>query len=396
VPPTDVVLPFGRPTLGLEEEQALLHAFRAGDLATGSIVRTFEQAFESTFSLGRAIAVSSGSMANLLAVFVLLETGRLATGDRVAVSGATFLTAAAPVSVAGLVPVFIDTGPDDVNMSLSALEAACERYQIAGALIPHALGQPLDLDRLERIKRRYGVVVIEDCCETLGATWRARPVGTVGDLATFSFYAGHHLTTAEGGMIVAANEELHECAASLRSFGRDVTYAGARFAFPVGARPVMPDERYVYLRLGFNAKLTDLQAAIGVEQLKRVETVLRARRATARAVCEVLVAHDAKLLGTPLAPGAEPFAIAFVPTRRDSVTLARALEREGIEVRSLLGASLPHQACYDGRAKIIVESYQNAIELSRRALLIGCPPVVDLATATAVLDFALASAEEPE
>lgn len=389
-------LPFGSPIYGKAEVDAVVSAMQEGHIATGVVVERFEKRFGEKLGHAHAIAQCSGSMANFLAVAALRELGLAAPGDRVLVSAATFITAISPVVQHGLVPVFVDLAPRDVNVDLAAVEAAISRHRPVAALLPHTLGQALDLDRLQVIKQRSKLFIIEDCCESLGATWRGRPIGTVGDVASFSFYAGHHLTTGEGGMLATSDPALAQLLRSLRAFGRDVSYAGPRFGYPVGDRPLAPEERYMHLRSGYNTKLTDLQAAMGLVQLNRLDQVVDGRRALASRIQELILSVPSlELLGDAAAPGTSPFAVVVSvvePFSRD--VLAQTLLEHGIDVRGMLGASSAHQPCFDGVAKIVHEPLTSAERAARRALIIGCPPGLDDDAACAALAQALGAWRE--
>lgn len=388
---TTYALPFGRPVFGRSEALAVLRALRDGELATGTLIAEYERAFCRVFGFEHALAVSSGSVANTIALETLIATKRVARGDAVIVSGATFLTAVSPVTQVGCVPVFIDLAAGDVNIDLDGFARACEEHRPTAAIVPHTLGQAVDLEKLERIARAHRVSVIEDCCESLATAGKGRAVGSVGDLATFSFYAGHHMTTGEGGMVVSRDPELHAASRSMRSFGRDPAYTGKRFHYPVGDRPIGSDERYIYLSLGYNAKMTDFQAAFGLVQLKRIDGILSSRAKTTEMVVDVLRSAGLRILGDPCEDGAQPFGVAFLlPERVDQAFAATTLDEAGIEVRSFLGASLPHQPGFDGIAKRIVEPYVNAPLVATRALVVGCPPDVDIARTRAIFERALA------
>jgi len=389
---TSYVLPFGRPVFGLAEAVSLLQALRDGDLATGNLIAKFESAFCEKFGFPHAIAVSSGSVANTLAIETLIASKRLSRGDGVVVSGATFLTAVSPVVQAGCVPIFIDLAKDDLNYDLDALDRACREHMPKAAILPHTLGQAVDLDRLRSIASAHHLALIEDCCESLATSRNGKNVGSVGDLATFSFYAGHHITTAEGGMLISNDRSLAATARSLRVFGRDLEYSGKRFDYPVDDRPISPDERYIYGLMGFNAKMTDLQAALGLVQLKRLDYIMSSRRTSAALVVDVLRGAGVRVLGDPLAKGAQPFGVVIiVPDGVNQLAAATAFDKAGVEVRSLLGASVPHQPAFDGVRHVIVEPYVNAQVAGRRALILGCPPDLDLDRARAALENALGS-----
>ncbi|MGC4761781.1 DegT/DnrJ/EryC1/StrS family aminotransferase [Micromonospora sp. DT46] len=393
ITPTDRwQLPFGRPCYDEREVTAVANAIRDGHLASGRIVREFEDAFAAEFGFGHAVAVSSGSTANLLAVAALLESGRLRRGDRVVVSGVTFISAVSPVVQLGMVPVFVDVTAGGVNLDLDLADAAIAATGARAVLFPHTLGQAADLVRLRRLGERHDIAIIEDCCESLGARDGDAAVGAAGIAATFSFYAGHHLTMGEGGVVATNDAATADLLRSLRSFGRDPAYEGGRFGYPVGERRIAAEERYVHLRLGYNGKLTDPQAAFGLMQLGRHADLAAQRRVMAEMVTGTVESHPGwQVLGTPVARGASPFAVAcLAPPGRRLADVARALIGHGIDVRGFLGASLPDQPCFDAVDHIVHEPYRWAPEYAARALLVGTPPGVDVDGAATALRRALA------
>jgi CDP-6-deoxy-D-xylo-4-hexulose-3-dehydrase len=385
------VIPFGRPVFGEPEIEAVNDAIRAQDIATGRLVQSFEDRFAAEFGYAHCVATTSGSTANLLALAALVERGDLRPGDRVVVSGATFISAVSPVVQLGMTPVFVDIGRQHVNVDLDLVDDAVATHGARAVLLPHALGQPLDLQRIGAIRRERGVAVVEDCCESLGAADPTGPVGSVGDIATHSFYAGHHITTGEGGMLGCPDAATATLLRSLRAFGRDLGYDGARLDYPVADRRIAPDERYVHLRLGYNGKLTDMQAAFGLVQLTRHTGLAAERLATARILRAVV--HETgswHVLGNPHETGCAPFGLALLPPPRVSLSDAAAsLREQGIDSRGFLGASLPAQPCFDGVPHIVHEPYRWAAEYAQRVLIIGCPPGLDLAAAAAALRKAL-------
>ncbi|MEI5100651.1 DegT/DnrJ/EryC1/StrS aminotransferase family protein [Streptomyces sp. PmtG] len=385
-------LPFGRPHHDEREVSAVTAALRSGDLATGRTTAEFEAAFAERFGFRHAVAVTSGSTANLLALAAVAERHGLRPGDRVVVSGATFVSAITPVVQLGLVPVFVDTEPGGVNIDLGLVAEAVERHGAKAALLPHALGQALDSARLRDLVQGSGTALIEDCCESLGAldAGQAR-VGSAGSMATFSFYAGHHLTMGEGGVIACDDPDDVELLRSLRAFGRDFSYRGGRMRYPVAGRRVGSEERYIHLRIGYNAKLTDFQAAFGLVQLTREPEMAEQRRAAARALCAVVAGFPRwQVLGDPTAPGASPFAVPLLaPPGRHLAEIADVLAAHSVEPRGFLGASQPEQPCFDALEHVVHQPYAHAHDLAARGLLIGCPPGLDLGLATTALAKAL-------
>ncbi|PFV97034.1 hypothetical protein COL21_13310 [Bacillus thuringiensis] len=373
------ILPFGHPIYGVEEILSVIKAIGSGNVATGLIIEEFEKKFSKHFNYKHSIACSSGSMANTIAVATMCTMGRAKPGDYVIVSGATFISAISPVIQNGLIPIFIDNEKDHCNIDLDKVEEAIIKYNAVGMLVPHTLGQALDEGKLQLIKAKYEIFIIEDCCESLGAKWKGNNIGNCGDIATFSFYAGHHMSTGEGGMLTTSSSKIQKVIKSLRGFGRDMDYEGPRLGYPVGDRPIAPEERYTHLYLGFNGKMTDIQAAIGIEQLDRVNDIISGRKVMCKLIVNALCKVDGiKVLGNPTDDEYSPFGIPiYVENEQLRDALAGILMEYSIEVRGLLGASQAHQPCFDKIDKIIFEPYIHVCKMAKQALIIGCPPFLN-------------------
>src|SRR5579871_3282090 len=256
-------------------------------LTTGRFAAEFETRFARLFGVRSAILVNSGSSANLLALTALtsekLGERRLRPGDEVITVASGFPTTVNPVIQNGLVPVFIDVEIPTYNLDASQLDAA-RSSRTKAVMAAHTLGNPFDLDAVADFCRRHNLWLVEDTCDALGATYRGRSVGAFGDLATTSFYPAHHITMGEGGCVLTDRPILKTLLESFRDWGRDCwcepgkdNTCGKRFDWQLGTLPHGYDHKYTYSHIGYNLKATDMQAAVGVAQLKKLPRFIEAR-----------------------------------------------------------------------------------------------------------------------
>jgi len=257
-------------------------------LTTGRFAEQFEREFAKFVGVREAVLVNSGSSANLLAIAALtspkLGDRRLRPGDEVITLAAGFPTTVNPIVQNRLVPVFVDVQIPTFNVDVSYLEAALSGRTRA-IIFAHTLGNPFDLDAVTAFAKKQGLWLVEDCCDALGSTYRGDKVGTFGDLATVSFYPAHHITMGEGGCVLTNQPLLRTLVESFRDWGRDCWCApgkentcGKRFDWQLGALPHGYDHKYIYSHVGYNLKATDMQAAVGVAQLKKLPAFIEARK----------------------------------------------------------------------------------------------------------------------
>ncbi|HKN16420.1 MAG TPA: lipopolysaccharide biosynthesis protein RfbH [Candidatus Sulfotelmatobacter sp.] len=257
-------------------------------LTTGRFAEQFEREFAKFVGAREAVLMNSGSSANLLAIAALtspkLGDRRLRPGDEVITLAAGFPTTVNPIVQNRLVPVFVDVQIPTFNVDVSYLEAALSGRTRA-IIFAHTLGNPFDLDAVTAFAKKQGLWLVEDCCDALGSTYRGDKVGTFGDLATVSFYPAHHITMGEGGCVLTNQPLLRTLVESFRDWGRDCWCApgkentcGKRFDWQLGALPHGYDHKYIYSHVGYNLKATDMQAAVGVAQLKKLPAFIEARK----------------------------------------------------------------------------------------------------------------------
>ncbi|MBI5515537.1 MAG: lipopolysaccharide biosynthesis protein RfbH [Deltaproteobacteria bacterium] len=327
-------------------------------LTAGRWHRRLEADLARWYGLPHARLVNSGSSANLLATAALTSTTwgarRARPGDEVITVAAGFPTTVAPAMQLGLVPVFVDISLPTYNVDVSALEAALSPRTRA-VMIAHTLGNPFDLDAVLAFCKRHGLWLVEDNCDASGSLYRGRKTGTFGDLCTLSFYPPHHMTTGEGGAVLCQGDDMLRVVESIRDWGRDCWCAagvdntcGKRFAWQLGTLPCGYDHKYTYSHLGYNLKMTDLQASVGVAQLGKLEDFGAARRANWRFYREALDDLAEHFVLPEATEGSDPswfgFLLCVRPGQRftrDDVV--RHLESKKIQTRMLFAGNLTRQ-----------------------------------------------------
>ena len=287
LPGMSAVPPSGK-VIGVEELQNMVAASLDGWLTTGRFNAEFEKKLASFIGIKYLITVNSGSSANLVAFSTLtspkLGDRAIQIGDEVIGVAAGFPTTVNPIIQFGAIPVFVDVEPLTHNIDASKIEAAISPKTKA-IMLAHSLGNPFNLDVVTALCKKYNLWLVEDCCDALGTTYRGQMVGTFGDIATLSFYPAHHITMGEGGAVFTNNDELKSIAESFRDWGRDCYCApgkdntcGKRFCQKLGALPEGYDHKYTYSHLGYNLKITDMQAACGLAQLEKAPAFIQARK----------------------------------------------------------------------------------------------------------------------
>ena len=287
IPGINSVPPSGK-LIGEEELQNMVSASLDGWLTSGRFNSMFEKQLAEFIGVKHAITVNSGSSANLVA-FSALTSSRLneraiKPGDEVISVAAAFPTTVNPIIQFGAVPVFVDIDIFTHNIDPNQIELAIGSKTKA-IMLAHSLGNPFNLDAVTELCRKYNLWLIEDCCDALGTTYKGKMVGTFGDISTLSFYPAHHITMGEGGAVLTNNEELKIIAESYRDWGRDCycppgkdNTCGKRFCWKMGELPHGYDHKYTYSHLGYNLKITDMQAACALAQLSKAPNFIQARK----------------------------------------------------------------------------------------------------------------------
>ena len=287
VPGATMVPPSGK-LIDTAELKNMVEASLDGWLTTGRFNFQFEKKLATFLGVKHLITVNSGSSANLVAFSTLtspkLGERAIKSGDEVIGVAAGFPTTVNPILQFGCVPVFVDVDPLTHNIDASKIEAAIGPKTKA-IMLAHSLGNPFNLDVVTALCKKYKLWLVEDCCDALGSTYRGQLVGTFGDIATLSFYPAHHITMGEGGAVFTNSDELKKIAESFRDWGRDCycrpgkdNTCGKRFCQQFGDLPFGYDHKYTYSHLGYNLKITDMQAACGLAQLEKVAQFIQARK----------------------------------------------------------------------------------------------------------------------
>lgn len=320
---------------GASEVIAATEALLSTQLTMGARTRAFEAAWAQYCGRKHGIMVNSGSSANLLMLAAMVETGRLEPGDEVLVPAVAWSTSLFPVFQAGLVPVMVDVHPQSLCMDPASV-ASARSSRTKAALAVHLLGQPVEMEALE------GLWVLEDACAAHGARYRGRMVGGLGTAAAFSFFFSHHITTIEGGIVVCDDDDLADSLRSLRAHGWTRERSDR---LVVNAKNPEIDPRFLFISAGYNLRPTEVQAAFGLVQLKRLEAWTARRRANHAAWCEQIARPGLQVF--PEMPGTEHagFAFAMLPEGPRG-PLMRMLEAAGVETRPISGSNLVRQPAF--------------------------------------------------
>lgn len=385
---------------GPEEVVALVDSALDFWLTAGPRAAEFEAALAKVAGTKYASLVNSGSSASLTAVSTLGSSklkDRLVPGDEVITTAVSFPTTVNPIVQNAWVPVFVDVELGTYNTTPERVEAAIGPRTRA-VVLAHTMGMPFDAARIAAICRARGLYMIEDCCDALGASVRGRPVGTFGHLATLSFYPAHQITTGEGGAVLTNSGKLNWIVRSFRDWGRDCwcepgedDVCRKRFGYQLGTLPLGYDHKFVYTHRGYNLKALDLQAAIGLEQLRRLADFVQARRKNWSAMRAHLQRYEAYLV-LPNAPdGTEPSPFGLVLTVREEAPFTKAdltahLEAAHVQTRVLFAGNLLRHPAYADVKHRVVGGLTNADLITERTFFVGVYPGIDAQRRAYVLE----------
>ena len=365
-------------------------------LTSGRYTAEFEKKFAELLNVKFCSLVNSGSSANLCAFMALtsplLKERKVNRGDEVITVAAGFPTTVAPVIQYGAVPVFVDVTIPQYNIDITKLEEALTEKTKA-VMIAHTLGNPFDLKAVKEFCDKHKLWLIEDNCDALGSKYtidgEEKFTGTIGDIGTSSFYPPHHMTMGEGGAVYTNNPLLHRIIRSFRDWGRDCmcpsgvdNLCGHRFDRQYGELPLGYDHKYVYSHFGYNLKVTDMQAAIGVAQIKKVPSFTERRRNNFERLYNALTDLQDKFILPEACQNSKPSWFGFLLTCRegvDRVKVVKYLEEHGVQTRNLFAGNLIKHPCFDemrktGQGYRVIGSLENTDRIMRDTFWIGVYP----------------------
>ena len=388
IPGTTVIPPSGK-VIGATELRNMVEASLDGELTAGRFNEKFEQRLKAFVGVKHLITVNSGSSANLVAFSTLTspELGErtIKQGDEVIAVAGGFPTTVNPILQFGAVPVFVDVTIPTYNIDAVEVEAAINPKTKA-IMLAHTLGNPFNVDVITALCKKYNLWLIEDCCDALGSTYKGQMVGSFGDIGTLSFYPAHHITMGEGGAVFTNNPRLNRIAESFRDWGRDCYCApgkdntcGKRFHWKLGDLPQGYDHKYTYSHLGYNLKITDMQAACGLAQMDRLEGFVQKRKKNFNLIKSRLKScEDFLILPEPTADS-DPSWFGFPITIRETantnrVDLLNYLDQRKIGTRHLFAGNLLRQPYMMGRSYRVSTALKNTDIVMSDTFWIGVYP----------------------
>ena len=374
-------------------------------LTTGRFAQQFETEFAQVMGMKHALLCNSGSSANLLALTALtssrLNERALKDGDEVITVAAGFPTTVNPIYQNRLTPVFVDVQLGTFDATIESIESAIGPKTKA-IMMAHTLGNPFNLDGVMQVAKENDLFVIEDTCDAVGATYNGKPAGSFGDISTTSFYPAHHITMGEGGCVLVNSAPMKKIVESLRDWGRDCwcppgndNTCGRRFDWQLGELPYGYDHKYVYSHIGYNLKLTDMQAAVGVAQLKKLPNFISARRHNFNRLYAGLKQFEEVLILPEATPNSNPSWFGFAITIRPGAPFSRLelvqhIESRRIGTRLLFGGNLMRQPAYIGMPHRVVGPLTNANIITDNTFWLGVYPGLT----DEMVDFMIATVAE--
>ena len=403
--PGETNIPVTGKLFGPEELRAATKASLEFWLTSGHYSEEFESRFARTVGMRHCFMVNSGSSANLLALSSLTSPAHgdraLKSGDEVITVAAGFPTTVTPIIQHGLIPVYVDVDPETyVALDCQLEEAISPRTK--AIMMAHTLGNPFNLDFVQALAKKHNLWLIEDSCDALGGTYREQNLGTFGDLATFSFYPAHHITTGEGGAVLVKKAAHKRIVESFRDWGRDCWCAPGcdntclkRYEWTLGGLPEGYDHKYTYSHLGYNLKSGDIQAAIGLAQLDRLDSFVALRRRNWAYLLSALKNLEEFLILPKATENSNPSWFGFALTVRPNSPKTRnqivqELNSRKIGTRLLFGGNLLRQPAFIGTPQRVIGSLENTDRIMKDTFWIGVWPGLSLE----MIDFMVSSIYE--
>jgi len=378
------------------EVMAVTDAMLDGWLGMGRRAAKFEKRFAGIVGSKNSLLVNSGSSANLLAMSVLVSNDfrrKMRPGDEVVTPATTFPTSLNPIFQVGLSPVLVDVDIGTYNPTAEALKKATSTKTRA-FFLPHALGNPNEMDAVMEFADKKGIMVVEDACDALGGTYGGKQLGSFGLMGSFSFYPAHHITLGEGGALVSDDEDALIIARSLRDWGRACVCAPCKITMNPDAKcamrydyeddtfPADYDMRYIYTRLGYNLKVTEIQAALGLAQLDRLEDVVKVRKRNFHFLYDLFAPYDKWFALPTWSDKADPSWFAFPLTIRKKAPFNRSklvkwYEGNNIETRMMFAGNVMRQPAYKGLKMRIAGKLDNSETIMHSTFFLGVYPGLD-------------------
>ena len=384
----DVIPPSGK-IIGAGELKNMVEASLDGWLTAGRFNEAFEQRLGSFLGAKHVLTTNSGSSANLLAFSALtspqLGERAIKSGDEVISVAAGFPTTVNPILQYGAVPVFVDVHIPTYNIDPELIEAAISDKTKA-IMLAHTLGNPYDLAKIVHIAKKYNLWLVEDCCDALGSTYDGKLVGSFGDIGTLSFYPAHHITMGEGGAVFTSNSDLKRIIESFRDWGRDCycqpgkdNTCGKRFGWQLGTLPFGYDHKYTYSHLGYNLKISDMQAACALAQMDRLVGFIETRRRNFDFLKKRLKSCEEHLILPEATDNSDPSWFGFPITLRDQTTVNRVdllqyLDQSKVGTRLLFAGNLTHQPYMIGKRYRVSGNLTNTDRVMNNTFWVGIYP----------------------
>ena len=390
--PGESAVPYAGRVYDEREMAALVESALDFWLTAGRFAGEFEREFAKFLGVKHCLLTNSGSSANLLALSALtsprLGERRLKPGDEVITAACAFPTTVNPIIQNRLVPVFLDMDMGTYNIQVNDIQEALSE-KTGAIFVAHTLGNPFNLDKVIEIARKYNLWVVEDNCDALGSQYKGQYTGTFGHISTFSFYPAHHITMGEGGALVTNDTQLKRLIESFRDWGRDCwcgpgcdNTCGKRFGWQLGTLPYGYDHKYIYSHVGYNLKVTDMQAAVGIAQLEKLPEFIEARKRNWKTLYDGLKRYEDYFNLPKATDESDPSWFGFLLTVREDNPFSKNdivdyLEKYKIATRSLFAGNILRQPAYQEIDHRVCGTLKNTDYIMNNSFWIGVYPGLD-------------------